>query len=140
MRVVVFSPADSFTENSLPELTADDVVVVVCWAADPPRGAERIGLRPRPFSDRVARAANVHVVLRTLLRLSPFDKGAVFWRAVRESAEVAEVAMRADLMVAPERDGAFAAWNALARARRQGRHPLAVSGYPAGRAAIERLR
>jgi hypothetical protein len=82
----------------------------------------------------------VHVTLRTLVRVSPFDRGAVFWRAARRSADVAKAAMAADLLVAPERDGAFAAWNALARARRHGRRPLAVSGYPAARAAIERLR
>jgi hypothetical protein len=140
MRVVVFSPTGMYTESSLPELSGDDDITVVCWADVTIDGAQRISLPTRPFAERVARAASGNVALRTLLRLSPFDRGAVFWRAARGSAEAARAVMAADLLVAPERDGAFAVWNALSRARREGRRPLAVSGYPAARAAIERLR
>lgn len=140
MHVVVFSPMDSFTESSIPGLSAEDRVTVVCWASGAAADDRRIVLPRSGAADRMARAASGHVVLRTLLRISPFDPGSVFWRAAKRSPEVARSAMEADILVAPERDGVYAVWNANRRARRGQRRPAAVSGYPAARATIERMR
>jgi|GEM_PF-2524069 len=141
MRVVVFSPADTFTESTLPGLSSDDRVVVVCWAGSTEReGVTIVQLRRNKLADSLARTAGRNVLLRTLLRVSPLDPGVVFWRAVRGCEAVLREVGEADLLVAAERDGGYATWKTMRRLARSGRRQAAVSGYPAARAAVERLR
>ncbi|MDT0156755.1 hypothetical protein Q9R19_03850 [Microbacterium sp. ARD32] len=71
------------------------------------------------------------VALRMLLRISPLDAGASFWRAVRRDARVPGFLAGTDLLIAGERDANFTTWQL---ARRTGLP--AVSGYAAGRTEL----
>ncbi|MCR2824035.1 hypothetical protein NQ160_00670 [Microbacterium sp. zg.Y909] len=96
---------------------------------------------PRPSSS--VRALDA-ILLRTpagraLRRLSPVDPGAAFFRATLRSVEARDVVARADLLIADERDGIYAAWRWARRRRRRAGAPVpAVVGLPAGRARIAR--
>ena len=137
MRVVVLSPAGVFDTGSLPSL-ADVEVSVVSWSGANAPDATNVVLPgstgPR---NRVIAVAQRSVIGRVLLRLTPLDPAVVFWRATTAS-DAARAAIRsADLLVAPERDGIYAAWRWCRIGRRAGTPINAVFGYPAARAALE---
>ena len=140
MHVVILSPAGLLDDGSLPNVRADDDVTLIAWdRSDAPERAVLLR-RPAGWSSRVARWAQPTVVGRVLLRLTPWDPALVFHRAVRGSATARGALRAADVLVAPERDGAYSAWKLARNARRAGRELPSVFGYPAARATIERLR
>lgn len=141
MRVVVFSPSDSYSRDALPSLREGDVATVVRWSDSLPLDdAERITVKRSAWFDRVTAIARRNVIVRMIVRASPLDAGAQFWRATRSDPQVIDAVRRADILVSPERDGGFAAWSWHRRAVKCGRKTVAVAGYPAARAAIERSR
>ncbi|OIU86626.1 hypothetical protein [Microbacterium sp. AR7-10] len=140
MRIVIFSPSGSYGPESLPTLTDADEVIVVSWTGTSALSDERIMVPQRTFGARISAATRGNVMLRTLVRVLPTDSGARFWRATRRDPRVRDAVRRADLIVAPERDGGFAAWSWRRVAERRGREIPAVSGYPAARTAIGQLR
>lgn len=139
MHVVVLSPAGVYDAGSLPQLSPDDRVSVVAWRGAQPEGATTVPLtrRNRPV-DRMAAAASRSMLGRVLVRLTPLDGGAAFWRATRSDAAARAAIRSADVLVAPERDGAYAAWRWAHAARSAGSRLPAVFGYPAARAVIGR--
>ncbi len=76
-----------------------------------------------------------NAVAGLLVRATPLDDGAVFWRHARRSRAVVDAARRADVIVAADRDGILSAW-------RLGRLPgvgaASVLGFPAASAAVAR--
>lgn len=140
MNLVIFSPADSYGPKALPALGEADTVTVVCWGTPDARTDDRIRVAQRPLPARLVAIASGNVLTRTIVRALPLDTGARFWRATRSDARVEAAVRQADLIVAPERDGAFAAWSWRRVAERRGRRIPAVAGYPAARTAIARDR
>jgi hypothetical protein len=140
MRIVIFSPTGSYTSESLPTLTDADHVIVVSWAGTGRPSEDRITVPQGAIGARFSAAARGSVLLRTMVRIMPTDTGARFWRATRHVARVRDAVRSADLLVAPERDGGYAAWSWRRVALRHGREVPAVSGYPAARTAIGQLR
>lgn len=141
MRVVIFSPTDSYSPDSLPALLQTDEVTVVRWdGAGVTDAPNRLSVRQGSGAAKIVAAAAGNVLARTLVRATPLDTGARFWRATRSDARIREVVRRADLIVSPERDGGFAAWSWRRLAARKGREIVAVAGYPAARTAIEQGR
>jgi hypothetical protein len=140
MRIVIFSPTGSYGADSLPALTDADSVTVVSWGSIGAPSDDRVTVRQGALSARIVAAAARNVLLRTLVRALPLDSGSRFWRATRRDARVRNAVRAADLLVAPERDGGFAAWSWRRVAARHGREIPAVSGYPAARTAMGRLR
>jgi len=141
MRVVIFSPTDSYAPESLPTLSESDAVTVVTWKGTTMTDApNRIAVPQSAWSARLVAMAAGNVLARTLVRATPLDVGARFWRATRSDDRVRDAVRHADLIVAPERDGGYAAWSWRRLAARKGREIDAVSGYPAARTSIERRR
>lgn len=139
MEIVVFSPADSYSSESLP-LTDADEVTVICWRTRSDAAERRIAVPEGRTAARIVLAASHNVVARSIVRILPIDTGARFWRATRSDDRVQDAVRHADLLIAPERDGGFAVWSWRRRALRWGRDIPAVSGYPAARAVIEQRR
>lgn len=138
MRVVIMSPNGLFDGASLPHRSADDSVVVVSFV--PVDDAAVIVLsRPTGLSERVVRAMSRTALAREVLRLTPLDPGVRFLRAARRDPRVRRELADADLVVAPERDGALAAWHAARALGRAGRTTVTMFGYPAARAAFDRI-
>ena len=138
MRVVIMSPNGLFDGASLPRLGVDASVVLVSFA--PVDDVSAIVLqRHRGLSERVVRAMSRRTVGREVLRLTPLDPGVRFRRAARRDARVHQALANADLIVAPERDGALAAWYAARDAARADRDTVTTFGYPAARAALDRI-
>ena len=92
----------------------------------PQSGAARVG-------NRISSALQGNAVLRMILRISPLDAGARFWRALRRDKQVSSFLDGTDLLVAVDRDTNLACWQL---ARRTG-FP-AVSGLAAARQEISR--
>lgn len=84
------------------------------------------GARGR-VADKIYAASLRNAVLRMLVRISPFDRGARFWRVVRRDGRVRDLVADADLLVAGDRDANFTCWQLARRS-----DIAAVSGYPAG--------
>lgn len=140
MHVVVLSPSGVYDAGSLPQLQEGDYVSVIVWRGVEPDGATTVPLtRRHKLGDKITAAVSGAVAGRVLLRLTPLDSGARFWRATASDATARALIRGADLIVAPERDGAYAAWRWARASRRAGTPLPAVFGYPAARAAIERL-
>ncbi|MBM7504159.1 hypothetical protein ACFPER_11775 [Agromyces aurantiacus] len=138
-RVIVLSPNGLYDEQSIPGLRRGDSVQVITF--ERVAQTESIVLtRPMGFVDRLARRVSRSGLGRELLRLTALDAGVRFHRAARQDERVARALDEAQLVVAPERDGALAAWHASRAARRRGRATTTVFGYPAARAALERAR
>lgn len=79
------------------------------------------------LAERLSRVLQRGPVLRMVQRLSPLDRGARFWHAVRRDGRIPALLASADVLVSGDRDANFACWH-LAR-----RVPIAtVSGYAAG--------
>lgn len=140
MNIVIFSPTDSYSAEAFPGLRSDDQIVVVTWEDPMATAHGRIAVRQPAFGARIFSATRGNVLVRTIVRLLPTDTGARFWRATRGDSRVIDVVRSADLIVAPERDGGFAAWSWQRTAKRHGRKIAAVSGYPAARSVIARQR
>ncbi|WP_400994010.1 hypothetical protein [Agromyces sp. GXQ0307] len=140
MNVVVFSPTDSYGPDAIPALDGNDTVTIVCWGAATELDDGRIRVAEGALAARLVAAAARNVLARTIVRALPLDTGARFWRATRSHPGITEAVRHADLIVAPERDGGFAAWSWRRLAERKGRRITAVAGYPAARTAIARAR
>ncbi|MGF2948495.1 hypothetical protein [Microbacterium alcoholitolerans] len=138
MNIVVITAGGLIPEEPLGVLPAGTAVRRVAVS-----GLERPGpdtlLIPLPdgLIARWARVVNTRarrsVVLRMLVRISPLDAGASFWRAVRRDARVAAFMDQADLLVAADRDANYACWH-LARKTTI----PAVSGYSAAKKELQR--
>ncbi|HWK77242.1 hypothetical protein [Microbacterium sp.] len=140
MHVVIFSPTDSFSAEALPMLDPADRVTVVRWAGHESDEPGRIAVGQGTLSARVVAAARGNVLIRTVVRATPLDTGARFWRATRSDSRVRDAVRTADVIVAPERDGGYAAWAWRRLAARKGRELAVVAGYPAARNTIEQSR
>ena len=81
------------------------------------------------------RALAQSTVGRTLLRLSPADRGVRLARSIRRSAAAAASISGAQVIVAADRDAVLATWRA---ARRAPQSTTAVVGLPALAAIIRR--
>ncbi|CAH0133626.1 MULTISPECIES: hypothetical protein [unclassified Microbacterium] len=82
-------------------------------------------------ADRISRMLSRNAAARMLLRMSPLDPGARFWRAVRGDARVREFLCGVDLLVAGDRDANFTCWQLARRADLR-----AVSGYAAAKQEV----
>lgn len=135
---MIMSPNGLYDETSLPHLGPDALVEVVSFV--PVEYAATILLpRTKGLTERLVRAMSPSAVGRELLRLTPLDPGVRFRRAAKRDARVRASLAGADLVVAPERDGALAAWHAARDAARDDRPLATVFGYPAARAALDRI-
>lgn len=85
------------------------------------------------LGDRISQALRTSAPARMILRISPLDPGARFWRSVRRDPRVQRLIAGADLLIAADRDANFACWQL---ARRTG--IPAVSGLPAGEKEVAR--
>jgi hypothetical protein len=139
VKVLVLAPHGAVDVAFTEQLASDEVQVVV-WDAVPGENDRRIPV-PAPrglgasLGRRLWRLCGSNAVGRTIYRLTPFDEGAVFWRALRSHPGIDRAAREADLIVAGERDAVFASWK-LARRHRRSRADTVVSGYPAALAAL----
>lgn len=110
------------------------IVIVADGLGDRRRGAVQIidvgliGLGP------LAARLQSGVVGRTLLRLSPADRGARWRRRVRRTARALRALSEADLVVACERDTVLTAWRAV----RSRPAALGLVGTAAGLAELRR--
>lgn len=139
MQILIFAPSGRHTPDALPGLADTDRVTVICWDTPDAEGLDdRVTLRQSASSARAVAALSRSLPGRMLVRLLPLDNGARFWRASVRVPEVQRRVLEADLIIAAERDGGFAAWNWLHRAARSGSTPAVVRGYAAARARISR--
>jgi len=81
------------------------------------------------------RRLELHVVGRTLLRLSPVDRGRQFARTVGRSEEARDAIAAAGALIAADRDAVLTVWRA---ARRTDSSVQALFGLAAGTALIRR--
>jgi len=139
VRIVILSPSTVFDDSLASDAEAGVAATVVGWASGP--GGADIEL-PRPTGPlrRLASRVSASAIGRELVDVTPLAPSRAYWRAMRDDPAVAAAVEQADVIVATERDAAYAAWRWHDRLRRKGRHVAAVYGVPAARAAIERLR
>lgn len=135
MHVVLLSTLAMSTDSAFPNLPEGTSVDVVAREA-PDGGAIVVPRAHRPLH-RAASSLLRTLPGRVVVRLTPLDPGVLFWRATLHSPDAVASLERADLIVAGDRDTAYAAWRWARRARGTARVVRAVSGYPAGRALIE---
>ncbi|TFV83795.1 hypothetical protein E4V99_01515 [Microbacterium sp. dk485] len=138
MRVVVLSPRGVADLAALGESVERTQVTVISATGEGRvdvvvRGPGRFGCLLRAACERTLPG-------RILLRLTWMDPGATFWRALRSHGAAVRALRAADLIVAPDRDGVFAAWKAARALSRRGRQVAAVYGYPAARARLDGMR
>jgi len=139
MHIVVLAPGAGYDQSSLGSLPETARVTVVAWEGKRP-DVDTVSLhRPGGLAARVSKAAAKTMPGRVLVRLTPLDPGATFFRATRASAAAREAIRSADVLVAAERDAAYAAWRWAKAAARAEATLSAVYGYPAGRAAVEQV-
>lgn len=141
MRIVLLAPGGD-VGDARSRSTWKDTHVQIISAVAASRGVENDSIDIGPVGapsrgGRLSRALAGSAIGRNLLRLTPWDGGRRFARAVRRDATASETLRAADLVVALERDAVLAAWNASHR----GPHPpRAVFGLAAADAALVRLR
>jgi hypothetical protein len=136
VEVLVVAPDGAGDASGLGTLPPGSVVRVVAWSTAegdigvdvPSGGALTLWRRARAIGRKNA-------VARMLVRATPLDDGAVFWRSARRSRAVLEAARRSDVIVAADRDGVLAAWKL---GRLPGVGAASVLGYPAANAAVAR--
>ncbi|GAA1777117.1 hypothetical protein [Agromyces lapidis] len=139
MDIVVLAPSGRYSADALPGLAETDRVTVVSWVGAPAVEADEVlELRQSPRSARVVAVLSRSLAGRMLVRVLPLDGGARFWRASVAAGEVARRIGEADLIIAAERDGGFAAWKWMRNTSRTGAPPAVVRGYAAARARISR--
>ncbi|UJP11481.1 hypothetical protein L2X99_08270 [Microbacterium sp. KUDC0406] len=78
------------------------------------------------LGDRISALLQGGAAQRMILRASPLDRGARFWRAVRADGRIDPFLHDADLLVAGDRDANYATWQLARRAT-----VPAVAGYAA---------
>ncbi|MBN8205698.1 hypothetical protein JF550_06970 [Microbacterium esteraromaticum] len=139
MKIVILAPGGGYDASALPMIPTDSQVSVLGFESSPEVVGTVVPLqRPGGWRAKLTAAAARTMLGRVLLRLTPLDPGVVYWRATQAS-DVARKAIRdADLLVASERDAAYAAWRWHRAHAKVGRQVGSVFGYPAARAAIER--
>lgn len=146
MEVLIVAPHRSIFTDSLGELADGTRVTAVGWGPD--RVAEGVHFISVPkrrgilagVRARVLRIAKQHTILQGLVRLSGFDEGVWFYRAVKRVPEASAAVQHADVIISSERDAIYTVWRWGRQRRRSGSPAAAVHGYPAGRAAIEQSR
>lgn len=129
MKAVVLTTARTIPPEPLGQQPDDVQIRFVILATEAVQNALVITLPDGPgarLGDRISLMLQGNAALRMTLRLSPLDRGARFWRAVRRDRRVLPLILDADLLVAADRDANFATWHL---ARRTG--IPAVSGYAA---------
>ena len=140
MHIVVLAPSAGFDEGSLPGLPDGARVTLIAGEQAVESHAETVVLpRQGGLAARLRALASRSMPGRVLIRLTPLDAGATFWRATRSAPSARATIRTADVLVAAERDAAYAAWRWARAARQAGRDLPTVYGYPAARAAVERL-
>lgn len=137
--VVVFAPSGIVDDAMVAALPEGSRLTVVRWADAAASAGHDVAVPRSSWAARRGAASWTRMsrsaLGRNLHRVSPFDHGRTFWGAVRGRPEVVDAVRAADLVVAGERDGIFAAWQSTRRiSGRAGRR--VVHGYPAARAAI----
>lgn len=85
------------------------------------------------FVDGIHTRLQGNAATRMLVRMSPLDRGARFWRAVRRDARVNGFLNGVDLLIAGDRNANFACWQLARRA-----NIAAVSDYKAGTREVMR--
>lgn len=135
MEVALLASAPVSPDSLVPDPPPGTRIVVVAWS--PSTSDALVALRPRGgVWEKISRFASRTVIGRVLLRLTPLDPGVQFWTASRKDGQARAAISRADLLVAIDRDTAYAAWRWMRARRRKGASVSAVFGYPAGRALI----
>lgn len=144
MEVVVIAPHGRVDLTALGDVPDRAHVSVVCWegAAADVVGLEVVGVpAPRGIAafvrSRLERFAALHVVLRSLFRLSGFDEGRWFWRAASAAPQAAAAIAQSRIVIAADRDAVYTAWHWGRRIKASGRPIASVYGYTAGRAALD---
>jgi len=131
MKIVIVSTGALIPDEPVGAIPESAVLRVLTASSDQSNATDAllVPLAAGPLSgaaDWLYAHGQGNAVLRMLLRLSPLDRGARFWRAVRKDPRVSGFLAATDLLVAGDRDANFACWQL---ARRTG--VVAVSGYPA---------
>ena len=108
-------------------------LVVADGLGDATEGHVRIHDLGRLSNARRHPAWDRSVVLRTLVRLSPADRGARFARLLRRNARAQRLLLDVDVVVAADRDTGYAAWRATTGARSSA---LGISGISGGLAML----
>jgi hypothetical protein len=138
MNVVILTTAGAVPQEPLGALPDGVRVGFVTTAADG-RGRPDVVVvekqhRARTrIADRISAMLQGGVAQRMILRASPFDRGARFWRAVRGDDRIRTFILDAELLVAGDRDANFATWQLARRAS-----VPAVAGYAAATKELQR--
>lgn len=137
MNVVVVSATGLIPHEPLGPLSDDVVTRFIVPART--GGADAALVIPLPkgvgarFGDRVSAMMQGNALLRMLLRASPLDHGARFWRALKRDARLKAFVQDAELLVAADRDANYACWNLARRTA-----VSSVSGYAAAKKELQR--
>ncbi|WP_243224845.1 hypothetical protein [Microbacterium sp. CIAB417] len=132
MNVVVVTTASEPMKEPLGELPDTVRLMHVTWGGREVQNHAALAIAApngplARFGTRLSRVLQRGPVLRMLERVSPLDRGARFWRAVRHDERIPTTLADADLLVAGDRDANLACWHLARRLR-----IAAVSGYAAG--------
>lgn len=141
MKIALLAPsgtAAAALERLLEVAQEDDEFILIgaVTAASPGPDIVRVGADGLPPRNAITRALSRSAVGRNLLRLTPWDGGRRFARAVGRGQARAAL-QHSDLVVALERDGILAAWRA---GRGRSPAPRALYGIAAARAMVSRDR
>lgn len=139
MNVVVVSPSGAFDRSGLGLVPQHMDVILLTWAEHTQLEIPCAGVRAPSgalarLCTRFVSRLDRNVFGRSLIRLTPLDEGARFWRAARHDRAAVSAIARADVVVASERDAVRAAWQFA----RRNTAAAVVYGYPAARAAIQK--
>ncbi|MGV9769738.1 glycosyltransferase [Microbacterium sp. NPDC003461] len=113
METVLLKPSGVVDAAALAGLADAGTLRLVCWEGAPTAGIETLHVPRRRSPQVIVRLLAVMEstpIGRMLVRLTPWDPGATFWRAIARDRAVHAVAAGADMIVAGERDAIFAAW------------------------------
>ena len=142
MKVALLAPSGTVAaalERLLEVAQDEDEFILISAAQATPAGIDvvRVGSDGLPPRNAITRALSRSAVGRNLLRLTPWDGGRRFARAVGRDQRARASVQRSDLVVALERDSILAAWRA---GRGRSPSPRAVYGVAAARAMVSRER
>lgn len=143
--ILIVAPSGGLDVASLGPLPTDAVLTVVSWEAAA-RAQSGVGTviavpprRGRLAALRMRLRAPQGLIMRSLVRLSPFDEGVWFWSSASRDAAARSAVRTADLIVALNRDAVYAASRWQRRLRAKGVAVPAVLGYPAARLELAKV-